>query len=266
MKISEFIKIYQEEIGEYNLNLLTFSFFNKKISNDYILTEEEKTTLISKIKELKSGRPIQYVIGNVDFYGNIINVDENVLIPRFETEGLVEETVNISKTMFDKKVRILDIGTGSGCIAITLKNMLNSDVDAVDISSSAIKIAKKNAHLNKVDVNFILSDLFKNVKEKYDIIISNPPYIANDEEIEDIVKNNEPHLALYAKDNGLFYYKEIIKQANNYLNEISLIVFEIGYKQGDILKEYAKSYFPNSRIYVKKDLSDKDRYLFIMNE
>ena len=134
---------------------------------------------------------------------------------------------------------------------------------ASDISAKALEIAKENAINNNAKITFIKSDIFENIKGKFDIIISNPPYIAYDEEIEDIVKNNEPHIALYAKDNGLYFYKKIINQAKKYLNKKSILAFEIGMTQGHSLKEYASIYFKDSKIFVEKDLTERDRYLFI---
>ena len=136
---------------------------------------------------------------------------------------------------------------------------------ASDISAKALEIAKENAINNNAKITFIKSDIFENIKGKFDIIISNPPYIAYDEEIEDIVKNNEPHIALYAKDNGLYFYKKIINQAKKYLNKKSILAFEIGMTQGHSLKEYASICFKDSKIFVEKDLTGRDRYLFIIN-
>ena len=164
------------------------------------------------LQKLEEGNPIQYIIGNVDFYGNIIKVNKSVLIPRFETELLVEKTIKKIKILFpNQKVDILDLGTGSGCIAITLKKEVNSNVDAIDISKEALEVARQNATNNNVDINYINCDMVKYKEKKYDVIISNPPYIKYDEEIMPIVKNNEPHQALYAEDDGLYFYKNIIK-------------------------------------------------------
>lgn len=217
------------------------------------------------LKQYKKGKPLQYIVGTAPFYDLTLKVNENVLIPRFETEYLTEKTINYSKKLFQNKINILDIGTGSGAIAIALKKHLNSNVTASDISLDALKLAKENAKQNNVEITFIHSNIFENIKEKYDIIISNPPYIAYDEEVEEIVKNNEPHLALYADDNGLYFYKEIIKSSQKYLNKKSILAFEIGMTQGNYLKEYANHYFPNSQISIEKDLTGRDRYLFIIN-
>ena len=232
---------------------------------DYLNKYLAKEKLEDGIERLKNGEPVQYIVGNVDFYGYNFDVNKNVLIPRFETEQLVEETIKLIKKFFNKKIDIVDIGTGSGCIAITLKKQIDCNMDAVDISSDALEVAKNNAIKNNVLVNFIEGDMLKSLNKKYDVIISNPPYISYDEEIMDIVKNNEPSIALYAKNNGLYYYEEIIKSSKKILKEKNILAFEIGYLQGDYLKDYAFKYFKDANIVVKKDLSGRDRFLFIIN-
>lgn len=218
------------------------------------------------IKRLNNGEPVQYIVGNVDFYGYKINVNKNVLIPRFETEELVFKTINLIKKIFNENIKILDIGTGSGCISIALKKEIPGlDITAVDISEDALVVAKNNALENNCEINFIKSDLFNNIGDKYDLIISNPPYISYDEQIMDIVKKNEPHLALYAKNNGLYFYEEIIKNSSNYLNDKNIIAFEIGYLQANEIKKMAHKYYPNSNIIIEKDMQEKDRFVFIIN-
>ncbi|MBR2833470.1 MAG: peptide chain release factor N(5)-glutamine methyltransferase [Bacilli bacterium] len=234
-------------------------------AREYLEKYLDAALLEEGIKKYKQGVSLQYIVGNVDFYGNKIKVNENVLIPRFETELLVQKTYKYIKKYFSNKVRILDIGTGSGCISVALGKMLDAAIDAVDISSLALEVAKENVLENNVSVNLILSDIFSNVNDKYDVIISNPPYIAYDEKIDEVVKNNEPHLALYAENNGLLYYERILKDANMYLNDKSLIAFEIGEKQGEDIKLLARKYFPLASITIEKDLPGKDRYLFIFN-
>ena len=243
---------------------------NKIIELGYSKRETEELIKVSKnidedYNKLLKGYPIQYLIGYVNFYGHQINVNENVLIPRYETEYLVEKTINYINKYFDRKVSILDIGTGSGCIAITLKKEIDSDVTATDISVEALKVAKNNAVINNVNIEFIKSDIFNNINNKYDVIISNPPYIDVSEKIMDSVKKYEPHTALYAKDNGLYFYEEILKNAKDYLKEKSIIAFEIGWWQGNLIKNIAEKYFNNSKIEIEKDLSGKDRYIFIFN-
>lgn len=235
-------------------------------SIDYLKKYMDSNKLDDGIIMLKKGIPVQYIVGNVDFYGNIFEVNSNVLIPRFETEQLVEKTIQYINEFFAKRVDIVDIGTGSGCIAITLKKYIDCNVDAVDISSKALEVAKKNAKNLDVNVNFINGDLLTPLKKKYDVIISNPPYIAyNDIEIMDIVKNNEPHEALYADNNGLKCYEDILNNAKRFLNDKSIIAFEIGYKQANDIKELAQKNFPNSFIKIEKDLSGKDRFIFVFN-
>lgn len=218
------------------------------------------------LKRLENGEPIQYIIGNVNFYGNFFKVDKNVLIPRFETEELVEKTIKLIKENFNDKLDILDLCTGSGCIAITLNKELNSNVDASDISDDALALAIQNNKLNNTNVHFIHSDLFNNIEKKYDVIISNPPYISETEEIMDIVKNNEPHLALYASNDGLYFYEEILKNCLKFLKDKYLIAFEIGYLQGDQIKDIAYKYLDNINVWIEKDLQGKDRFVFIKNK
>ncbi len=216
-------------------------------------------------KQLELGIPVQYIVGNVNFYGYEIKVNKNVLIPRFETEELVNRTIKyIKKNISNPK--IVDLGTGSGCIAITLSKELNTNIDAVDISKSALVIAQQNNEINKSKVTFYQGNMLEPLTKKYNVIISNPPYISRNEEIEDIVKNNEPDLALYADNDGLYYYEEILKNASIYLEEKYLIAFEIGYLQGNKIKEIGKKYFPKSTIKIEQDLSGKDRFIFIYNK
>jgi len=213
-------------------------------------------------KKLAAGLPVQYIVGNVDFYGITLKVNEDVLIPRFETEELVSKVIQYAANF--KNPSIVDIGTGSGAIAITLKKKLTSSVTATDISKKALNVAKENALENNASINFKEGNLLEPLTEKYDIVVSNPPYIAYDEEIMDVVKNNEPHLALYAPNNGIYYYEEILKNIKKYLNDKYLIAFEIGKSQGKKIQELSKKYLDNEAI-IEKDLSGRDRFAFIKN-
>lgn len=244
---------------------------NKIMSLGFSRPESEELVKVSKniekdYQKLLEGYPIQYLIGYVDFYGYKINVNENVLIPRYETEYLVEKTINYSKKMFDSKLDILDLGTGSGAISIALGKKLESNVTGVDISDKALEVAKNNALQNNININFIKSDMLENVTGKYDIVISNPPYIDAEEKIMDSVKKYEPHLALYAEDNGLYFYKNILSNIKPYLKEKFIIAFEIGWWQGKLIEMIAKEYFGDSKILTLKDLTNRDRYIFIINE
>lgn len=232
----------------------------------YLRKYLEKDKLEEGIALLKKGIPVQYIVGNVDFYGNIIRVDKNVLIPRFETELLVDKTIKrINKYFNNKLIRILELGTGSGCIAISLKKEINSIIDAIDISKEALSVAIDNAKINNVDINFMLADMTTYKDNKYDVIISNPPYIKEDELIMDMVKDNEPNIALYADDNGLYYYKKIIDNINYLTNDKYLICFEIGYTQGKYIEEYAKDNLSDITVSIEKDYNDRDRFIFITN-
>lgn len=245
---------FTEELADYDKYL-------KEHSKDNIISKEEV------IKRLEKGEPIQYILGEVNFYGYPIKVSRHVLIPRFETELLVEKTLNkINKYFKNENIDILDMGTGSGCIAISLKhNLPSSNIFALDISKEALSIAKKNALDNKTNITFIESDMTTYKDKLYDVIISNPPYISYEEPIMELVKNNEPHLALYAKDNGLYFYKKIIDNIKYITKDKYLICFEIGYNESTAIVDYAKSKLTNINIYVEKDYSLKERFIFITN-
>ena len=218
------------------------------------------------IQRLKDGYPVQYIIGNVDFYGCLINVNQNVLIPRFETEYLVDDLIKLMKKHHFINPQILDIGTGSGCISIALKKNIEANIKAIDISEKAILVAKENANINNVMVDFEkISIEDYNSQIKYDVIVSNPPYIAPGEYVQDKTKY-EPSIALYANDNGLYFYNLIINKSKTLLKKRNMLAFEIGSTQADAIKRITKKVYPNSNIIVKKDLNQLDRYIFIINE
>ena len=210
--------------------------------------------------------PIQYLIGYVNFYGYKINVNENVLIPRHETEFLVEKAIKYCNKLFNNKIDILDLCTGSGCIGIALAKKISSNVTCSDLSNNALEVAKENAKENNVDITFVNSNIFDNIDGKYNLIISNPPYVSLSEEVEESVKLYEPNSALYAPDNGLYFYDEILKNVKKHLKRNFIIAFEIGYEQADDIKNIINKYLTNIKIIVDKDLSHRDRYIFIINE
>ncbi len=218
------------------------------------------------LKMLDEGIPVQYIVGNVDFYGYNFLVNKNVLIPRFETEELVDRTIKYVQKYFDGSVRIVDLGCGSGCISITLSKELGVSVDAVDISPDALEVARENCIKNNASVKFYLGNMLEPLHDEYDVIISNPPYISYDEEIDEIVKKNEPSLALYADNDGLYFYEEILKNCKRCLNDKFLIAFEIGYTQGERIKEFAFKYLGDVSVSVEKDLSNRDRFVFIFSD
>ena len=232
---------------------------------EYLEAYLDNELLSAGLKRLENGEPVQYIVGDVDFYGFNFKVDSRVLIPRFETEELIEKTLKY----LDNKdnLDIIDLGTGSGCIAITLKKLLkNSNVTAVDLSKDALEVAKMNAKDNEVDIDFIHSDMLTNVTGKYDLIISNPPYISDNEEIMEVVKRYEPHIALYADNNGLYFYEEILKNCSKYLKDQFLIAFEMGQTQGRDIANLAYQYLNNVEVIIEKDLQGLDRFVFIKSK
>ena len=217
------------------------------------------------IEKITNNYPIQYLLGNTNFYGYDFSVNANVLIPRFETEELVEHTIKYIEKYFSKDIKVIDLGTGSGCIGITLKKKIPTlNVTCLDISDDALVVAKHNAKSLGVDINFIQGNMLDNINEKFSIIISNPPYIGEDEKIEDVVRNYEPHLALFAKDDGLYFYDKILSMCRKNLEDKFLIAFEIGMTQKDRIISLANKYLGENIICeYKKDLSGKDRMIFI---
>ncbi|MDP8232302.1 MAG: peptide chain release factor N(5)-glutamine methyltransferase [Candidatus Zophobacter franzmannii] len=207
--------------------------------------------------------PVQYILGETQFLDFTIKVTPDVLIPRPETELLVDYI----KHDYLKPQRILDIGTGSGAIAIALKSLFpDAEVIASDISSKALDIALENAELNKQSITFIESDLFSAVEGKFDLIVSNPPYISAEDyaKLPIEVKEFEPETALLAEENGLICYRQILSKAKGYLNEKGVLFFEIGEKQATLIEEIAREY-SFSDIDIYQDLCDKDRYIKITN-
>ncbi len=231
---------------------------------DYKVNIELSNKYKEELLALKNGKPLQYVIGNVNFYGIKYYINENVLIPRFETEELVENTINYIKKYFNYPIDIVDLGCGSGVIGLTLEKKISTkSVDLIDISPKALTVTKKNIINLNSRANILENNFLENINKKYDVIISNPPYIKTDEQIENIVKENEPHIALYGGKEGLDCYKEILKNINNNLKEKALIAFEIGSNQAQDLIKLINIYLTNVKIIVKKDLSGRDRMLFI---
>lgn len=233
-------------------------------------TEKLASKIINNDKKfqklLKRHYPLQYIIGDTNFYGYPIKVNKNVLIPRFETEELVEKTINLLEKLNINNIDILELGTGSGNISIALSKEINpKSIDALDISCKALKLAKQNAQTNKANINFIKRDMTKYIPtKKYDLIISNPPYLTSNDEVDKGIKY-EPKKALYAKDNGNYFYKQILTKYKPFLKDKFIIAFETGTNTKNSIEEYAKSIYPNSKIIFEKDLSNKQRFMFIIN-
>ena len=227
-----------------------------------ILKEKYPKNINEIIKKLESHYPVQYLIGNVEFLNTIINVDERVLIPRFETELLVEKTIKRIKALNIQNPRIIDLGTGSGCIAIALKKNLPCFVTALDISEQAIELAKENALKNEVEIEYKIENMINTNLEGYDVIISNPPYVKETESVGEETKY-EPQNALFAKNNGLYFYEEILKNISKLSTMPKLVAFEIGMSEGEDIKSLALKYLSTKKILIEKDLTNRDRYIFI---
>lgn len=232
------------------------------------LDEEVNQEMVQKFQTMISARkanyPLQYVIGDVNFYGLTIKVDERALIPRFETEELVEKTLSFIKEKNLNDLKILDLACGAGAIGLSLKSKLSSsEVTGSDISLEALSLAKENANNLKLEIEFIHSDLLEEIEEKFDLIISNLPYIAKEEEIEEQVHQHEPHLALYAGADGLDLYRRFFSSASKNLNEKFLIAIEHGADQKEELIRIIQKSFPNAQIISFKDMSNRDRILLV---
>ena len=223
---------------------------------------------INGVEKLKENEPLNYVLGYSYFYGYKMVVNENVLIPRFETEELVGLVLSKYDEYFKgQRVNLADVGTGSGAIAIALKKEeSNLNVCASDISFDALNVAKQNAKNNDADITFYQGSMLEPLIEnniKLDILVSNPPYIKQDEVLDPSVKDYEPHVALFGGDDGLKFYRMIFENAHKVLKEKSMLFFEIGYDQRENLTALASEYFKNAHIEVFKDINKKDRMLFI---
>ena len=223
---------------------------------------------INGVEKLKENEPLNYVLGYSYFYGYKMVVNENVLIPRFETEELVGLVLSKYDEYFKgQRVNLADVGTGSGAIAIALKKEeSNLNVCASDISFDALNVAKQNAKNNDADITFYQGSMLEPLIEnnvKLDILVSNPPYIKQDEVLDPSVKDYEPHVALFGGNDGLKFYRMIFENAHKVLKEKSMLFFEIGYDQRENLTALASEYFKNAHIEVFKDINKKDRMLFI---
>lgn len=260
--------------GEQAAQLLLLELANKEAHDLYMEFDEAipadmEKTFETGIERMLQGEPLGHVLGFEWFYGYKFHVNEDVLIPRPETEELVANILANYDEYFahQENVQVIDVGTGSGAIAIALKKEAPKlNVIGSDISEKAIKVANQNAAENKVMLPFCCGDMLQPFIErnlKVDILISNPPYIPQNETMEDSVVNFEPHVALFGGEDGLKFYRIIFENAPKILKEKAMLAFEIGYDQRESLSAEASKYFPNARIEVLKDMSGKDRMLFI---
>lgn len=231
------------------------------------LTEEQQQQFEELIHAHIAGKPVQYLIGTEQFYGRTFQVNEAVLIPRPETEELVEQALDRMTAKFgDASLSLVDIGTGSGAIAVTLKKERPSlQVTATDLSEDALQTAKQNAQLLEADVTFLQGDLTAPVQhQKFDVVLSNPPYIAFDEVnvMNELVLEYEPHTALFAEENGLQLYRRLCEELPHIVHNQAIIGFEIGYQQGEAVYNLLKKSFPQGKVEVLKDLFGQDRMVF----
>ena len=238
--------------------------FSEQMSKE---NEDKYFSLIEK--HIKEDVPLSHLVGFEYFYDRKYKVTKDVLSPRMETEELIYKVIEYVKASSKNNFKILDLCTGSGIIAITLKKELSQfsiDVVASDISEEAIKVAKENAQSHDATIKFIQSDIFNNIADKFDIIVSNPPYIDRKDEVtmQDNVLKYDPHLALFAEEEGMYFYRKIIEQANDYLNENGVIFFEIGYDQKDKIIKLADMNGYSAEVY--KDINGRDRMAFLVRK
>ena len=273
MKLAQIFKDFEEKLIVQGEEAESLSFVYRSLKNlsftDFVfalqqeVTEEEKEFVEEIYTKLANHIPAQYIIGHADFFGMQLKVDERVLIPRPETEELVE--LILAENLKDN-LKVLDIGTGSGAIALALaKNRLDWSVTASDISEDALELATENANAQNLNLSFIKSDCFSEISSKYDIIVSNPPYISREdqEEVGLNVLHSEPHLALFADEDGLAIYRRIAEDSKDYLNDGGKIYLEIGYKQGQSVPALFMENLPEKRVRTLKDQFGQDRMVVI---
>ena len=273
MKLAQIFKDFEEKLIAQGEEAESLSFVYRSLKNlsftDFVfalqqeVTEEEKQFVEEIYKKLAAHIPAQYIIGHAEFFGMQLKVDERVLIPRPETEELVELILAENP---DKNLSVLDIGTGSGAIALALaKNRPDWSVKAADISQDALDLSLENANAQNLNLSFIKSDCFSEISAKYDIIVSNPPYISREdqEEVGLNVLHSEPHLALFADEDGLAIYRRIAEDSKDYLNDGGKIYLEIGYKQGQNVPALFMENLPEKRVRILKDQFGQDRMVVI---
>ncbi|QQQ36176.1 peptide chain release factor N(5)-glutamine methyltransferase [Streptococcus mitis] len=273
MKLAQLFSDFEEELIRQGEEAESLSFVYRSLKNlsftDFVfalqqeVTEEEEVFVKGIFQQLAAHKPAQYIIGQADFYGMQLKVDERVLIPRPETEELVELILAENS---EENLKVLDIGTGSGAIALALaKNRADWSVTAADISQDALDLASENAKNQKLNIFFKKSDCFAEISEKYDIIVSNPPYISREDESEVglNVLYSEPHLALFADEDGLAIYRRIAEDAKYHLKDGGKIYLEIGYKQGQSVPDLFRKNLPEKRVRTLKDQFGQDRMVVI---
>ena len=273
MKLAQIFKDFEGKLIAQGEEAESLSFVYRSLKNlsftDFVfdlqqeISEEERQFVEDIYRKLANHIPAQYIIGHAEFFGMQLKVDKRVLIPRPETEELVELTLAENPK---ENLKVLDLGTGSGAIALALaKNRPDWSVTAADISQDALELATENANVQNLNLSFIKSDCFSEISSKYDIIVSNPPYIsrADEEEVGLNVLHSEPHLALFADEEGLAIYRRIAEESKDYLNDGGKIYLEIGYKQGQSVPALFMENFPEKRVRTLKDQFGQDRMVVI---
>ena len=273
MKLAQIFKDFEEKLIVQGEEAESLSFVYRSLKNlsftDFVfalqqeVTDEDYKFVENIFIKLASHVPAQYIIGHAEFFGMQLKVDERVLIPRPETEELVDLILTENP---EKNLKVLDIGTGSGAIALALaKNRPVWSVAAADISQDALDLSLENANAQNLNLSFIKSDCFSEISSKYDIIVSNPPYISREdqEEVGLNVLHSEPHLALFADEDGLAIYRRIAEDSKDYLNVGGKIYLEIGYKQGQSVPALFMENLPEKRVRTLKDQFGQDRMVVI---
>ena len=273
MKLAQMFKDFEEKLIAQGEEAESLSFVYRSLKNlsftDFVFAlqheaSEEENKFVEEIyTKLANHIPAQYIIGHAEFFGMQLKVDERVLIPRPETEELVELILAENPK---ENLKVLDIGTGSGAIALALaKNRPDWTITAADISQDALDLAMENVNNQGLTLFFIKSNCFSEISSKYDIIVSNPPYISRVDEAEVglNVLHSEPHLALFADEDGLAIYRRIAEESKDYLNDGGKIYLEIGYKQGQSVPALFKENFPEKRVRTLKDQFGQDRMVVV---
>ena len=277
--VKELIKLAESRLDDASKDVnvakvLFYHLADKQPHELYLMYDEEVSSeleakFLAGMEEYYQGKPIQYIKGVENFFGRDFKVNEDVLIPRYETEELVENILYRIDDYFAEyqSITLCDVGTGSGAIATSLAlEEPRLKVFATDISLKAVTVAKDNAKNLGANIEFMVGDMLEPLLEneiKVDIFVSNPPYIPQEQEIEAMVKDNEPHVALFGGNDGLYFYRKIFQGVEPLLQERALLAFEMGFDQRELREAALQEYFPNDPHEIIKDINGKDRMLFI---
>lgn len=279
--VKELIKLAESRLDDASKDVnvakvLFYHLADKQPHELYLMYDEEVSSeleakFLAGMEEYYQGKPIQYIKGVENFFGRDFKVNEDVLIPRYETEELVENILYRIDDYFAEyqSITLCDVGTGSGAIATSLAlEEPRLKVFATDISLKAVTVAKDNAKNLGANIEFMVGDMLEPLLEneiKVDIFVSNPPYIPQEQEIEAMVKDNEPHVALFGGNDGLYFYRKIFQGVEPLLQERALLAFEMGFDQRELMEAALQEYFPNDPHEIIKDINGKDRMLSLIH-